>query len=449
MSKALLEKLLNEIEIIEQKENKSGEVLFSIKRDALRQSVRDHASVLNQKFSNIDLNKVVISVQLILRDAITKSLGRRDVAWTNSTRTMLIAGNIGKLRRLMTSVKQVVRQTARDSINTTKRKLDRDDTNTVAASIVISGTDVRNISKGGDIRVKTDLKKGVIVKTPQAFNKDNDLGIQVSQTFGPGIDDEEILDLFSSKSLRQKLVSSKKEKVKRQVILKTNTKYFSKSKKQGSISLAIIESGSSVRKRSARTTNIKRKLQSIIQKQYKSNKFLDVVKSYTKGIEELFLTGRLKTSSKGKRTTTKLTRTTTTEIPVYTPDFTPTRMFSRQRKRDKPNSLRDLINRINRRLHDQIQKNMGKGSSRTTLNYRTGRFARSAIVQDLYRTTDKNKVFAKVKYMRYPYGVFEKGGRLNPPVGRDPKLIFGKSIRQLLIEEKIANLNRVEVILSG
>ena len=51
--------------------------------------------------------------------------------------------------------------------------------------------------------------------------------------------------------------------------------------------------------------------------------------------------------------------------------------------------------------------------------------------------------------MRYPYATFEPGGRLATTPGRDPHRIFGRSIRQLLQEEKIANLRRVKVQLRG
>lgn len=111
-------------------------------------------------------------------------------------------------------------------------------------------------------------------------------------------------------------------------------------------------------------------------------------------------------------------------------------------------NLQSLINLVNNKLHDQIQQNMGKGGAREILNYRTGRFARSARVQSLYAIAEKRAIGAQVKYMRYPYGVFEPGGRLYRP-GRDPHRIIGRSIRQILQEERIANLRRIKVQLNG
>jgi hypothetical protein len=127
----------------------------------------------------------------------------------------------------------------------------------------------------------------------------------------------------------------------------------------------------------------------------------------------------------------------------------PTTKNRSQNRSANAGDLKDLIALINAKLHDKIRENMGKGNSRTTLNYRTGRFARSAKVLDLKSSTEKNAIVANVEYMRRPYGVFEKGGRLNPPAGRDPKRIFGRSIRQILQEEKIASLRRVKVNLRG
>lgn len=111
-------------------------------------------------------------------------------------------------------------------------------------------------------------------------------------------------------------------------------------------------------------------------------------------------------------------------------------------------NLQKVITIVNDRLHDQIQKNMGKGRSKRILNYRTGRFARSAILQTLYPSHEKGVINAQVRYMKDPYQVFEKGGRLHLPL-RDPKGIFGRSIRQILQEEKIASLRKVKVVTRG
>ena len=104
----------------------------------------------------------------------------------------------------------------------------------------------------------------------------------------------------------------------------------------------------------------------------------------------------------------------------------------------------DIIELVNAKLTDKIRENMGKGNSKQTLNWRTGRFGKSAKLKNLTTSKDKNALLASVKYHGAPYTRFEKGGDLHK-VGRDPKLIFGRSIRQILQEERIANLRRVKV----
>ena len=115
---------------------------------------------------------------------------------------------------------------------------------------------------------------------------------------------------------------------------------------------------------------------------------------------------------------------------------------------DSDANLNKKIPYLNRRLHDKIRENMGGGESKLILNYRTGRFAASAKITRFLPTREKNAATAVVRYMRYPYGTFEPGGRLHKP-GRDPHRIFGRSIRQLLQEEKIATFRRVVVGLRG
>ena len=99
---------------------------------------------------------------------------------------------------------------------------------------------------------------------------------------------------------------------------------------------------------------------------------------------------------------------------------------------------------INLRLHDQIRKNMGKGRSKNVLNYRTGRFAKSAEASAIVNSrADYLEVF--YTYQRYPYDTFLPGGRLYKP-GRNPKTIIGRSIRQLATEF-VSNNFKVQPIL--
>jgi hypothetical protein len=91
-----------------------------------------------------------------------------------------------------------------------------------------------------------------------------------------------------------------------------------------------------------------------------------------------------------------------------------------------PISIRNLLNSS---LAQQIQKNMGKGSARNVLNYRTGRFANSAKVTDV--NARDGAITAFYSYMKNPYSTFAPGGRQANPLSRDPNKLIQLSIRQL------------------
>ena len=111
---------------------------------------------------------------------------------------------------------------------------------------------------------------------------------------------------------------------------------------------------------------------------------------------------------------------------------------------DGLNTIR-LQTLINLRLHDQIRKNMGKGRSKNVLNYRTGRFAKSAQAEAVVNR--KNSIDIYYNYLRSPYDTFLPGGRLYKP-GRDPRRIIGRSIRQLATE-LISDSYKVNPVLRG
>lgn len=91
-------------------------------------------------------------------------------------------------------------------------------------------------------------------------------------------------------------------------------------------------------------------------------------------------------------------------------------------------SLRSLIPKLNRSLHDTIKQLMRKPS----LQYRTGRFARSAKVTDITQTP-KGYPSIAYTYMKYPYQIFEypKGNPRLATVDRDPRNIIGGAVREL------------------
>lgn len=93
-------------------------------------------------------------------------------------------------------------------------------------------------------------------------------------------------------------------------------------------------------------------------------------------------------------------------------------------------SLTSLQVLINRKLAEQIQRNMGSGFSKSVLNYRTGRFASSAHVERL-TISQQGMITAFYSYMKNPYQTFEPGYAQGSPQSRDPKLLISKSIREI------------------
>lgn len=126
--------------------------------------------------------------------------------------------------------------------------------------------------------------------------------------------------------------------------------------------------------------------------------------------------------------TKKLTTNTvsTGGVSIKTPSYTLT-------------SLQALLDK---HLQDVVSANMGNGSDRRVLNYRTGRLAASAKVERLTQSRD-GFVTAYYTYMKNPYATFSEGGRQQYPKSRDPKLLISKSIRE--IAETVA-VNRMRAV---
>lgn len=106
-------------------------------------------------------------------------------------------------------------------------------------------------------------------------------------------------------------------------------------------------------------------------------------------------------------------------------------------------NLLSLQSILNSQLQDVISANMGSGSSKSLLNYRTGRFASSAEVKRL-TINKEGMITAFYDYMKKPYETFSTGGNQEYPRSRDPKLLISKSIRQ--IAAQIIN-NRLRAVL--
>jgi hypothetical protein len=118
-------------------------------------------------------------------------------------------------------------------------------------------------------------------------------------------------------------------------------------------------------------------------------------------------------------------------IPSYTP----------QSIAPSITNLRDLINS---QLQDVISANMGNGTNRNVLNYRTGRFASSARVESL-SISRQGMITAFYSYMKNPYATFSAGGKQSLPKSRDPKLLISKSIREIAKDMAIDKMRAVSL----
>jgi hypothetical protein len=106
-------------------------------------------------------------------------------------------------------------------------------------------------------------------------------------------------------------------------------------------------------------------------------------------------------------------------------------------------SLPSLLNLLNSMLREQLERNMGSGSSTNILNYRTGRFAESVKVERLSESR-QGMITAFYSYMKNPYATFSQGGRQAAPTSRDPRLLISKSIREIaqgMVTNKLRAVN--------
>lgn len=107
-------------------------------------------------------------------------------------------------------------------------------------------------------------------------------------------------------------------------------------------------------------------------------------------------------------------------------------------------NLLSLQNLINRQLQDVVSANMGDGTSRSLLNYRSGRLASSAKVEYMSQSR-AGMITAFYSYMKNPYATFSEGGQQDTPKSRDPKLLISKSIREIAAEQVGNRLRAVAI----
>lgn len=121
-----------------------------------------------------------------------------------------------------------------------------------------------------------------------------------------------------------------------------------------------------------------------------------------------------------------------------------TKISAKQMITDPQLDLVSLTSFINTHLQDVISANMGDGSRRDVLNYRTGRFAASVKVERMSKSRE-GMITAFYSYMKNPYATFSDGGEQQFPKSRDPKTLISKSIREIAAE-KVANRLRAVVV---
>jgi len=105
-------------------------------------------------------------------------------------------------------------------------------------------------------------------------------------------------------------------------------------------------------------------------------------------------------------------------------------------------SLNSLQNILNSKITAQVRQNMGDGSRKDILNYRTGRFAESVQINNVTQGRE-GMITAYYTYMKYPYATFSEGGRQQYPRSRDPKALISKSIREIMQEQMITRMRAV------
>lgn len=113
-------------------------------------------------------------------------------------------------------------------------------------------------------------------------------------------------------------------------------------------------------------------------------------------------------------------------------------------KKELDLNLSNLQLLLNTYLQDVVSANMGDGTAKNILNYRTGRFAGSVEVTRLSQSRD-GMITAFYSYMKNPYATFSDGGRQQNPKSRDPKLLISASIREIAAEYVTNRLRAVVV----
>jgi hypothetical protein len=107
-------------------------------------------------------------------------------------------------------------------------------------------------------------------------------------------------------------------------------------------------------------------------------------------------------------------------------------------------NLVNLLAILNSQIQDVVSSNMGDGTRKDILNYRTGRFASTVNIDHLTQNRD-GLISVFYSYMKNPYATFSAGGKQERPKTRDPKLLIGKSIRDIASQVVANQLRAISI----
>jgi len=150
------------------------------------------------------------------------------------------------------------------------------------------------------------------------------------------------------------------------------------------------------------------------------------------------------TVAKKPKTSVAKPKLTAPKQKTSSTDISANKSVRRKVRTDSAINLDKLLLIINQQLQDVISANMGSGSDRNVLNYRTGRLAASAKVESLSESR-AGMITAFYTYMKNPYATFSQGGQQSNPTSRDPKLLISRSIREIAQTQVSNTLRAVSI----
>ena len=191
------------------------------------------------------------------------------------------------------------------------------------------------------------------------------------------------------------------------------------------------------------------KLVKSIVKYVSSEEFVDGLVTATKGFDSIVdnIASLVVKAVSGKPTAPKQKEKATAKgnaKPKHVPQASVSKLPPLRDKSGKFYSLASLQVLLDLMLAEQVKKNMGDGTRKDILNYRTGRFANSVKVDRLTQSKT-GMITAFYTYMKYPYQTFEPGFRQGSPASRNPKLLISKSIHEVAATQVANRLRALPV----